>query len=137
MGVNLCRGNVCVAEHDLHRPQVRSVFEQVACKGMPQGVRGDLLSDSGEPGAPLEDLPEGLPAHGFCPRRHKQMGRTPLLEQARTAVRKVVLEGLLRLCPHGHHPLLGPLAERSHPARLRLTLTILSPTSSETLRPEA
>ena len=97
MGVNLGRGNVCVAEHDLHGPQVRTMFEQVACKGMPQGVRRDLLSDSGQSGAPLDDLPEGLPAHGFCPRSQKEMRRTPFLQKARAAVQEVLFDGLLSL----------------------------------------
>jgi len=38
MGVDLCGGKVCVAEHELHTSQVGSVFQQVGGKGVPQGM---------------------------------------------------------------------------------------------------
>ena len=97
MGVNLGRRDVCMAEHDLHRPQVRSMFKQVARKRMPQGVGRDCFPDPCELGDALDDLPESLPAHGLSPRSHKKMGRTPLLQKARAAVGQVLFERLLRL----------------------------------------
>ena len=97
MGINLSRRDICVAEHNLHGPQVSTMFKQVACKGMPQGVWGDFFSDARQRRAPLDDLPKGLPAHGFCPGRYKKIGGTSLLQQAWAAVGQVLFETLLRL----------------------------------------
>lgn len=35
MGVDLCRGNVSVAEHHLYCTQVSAMAEHMACKGVP------------------------------------------------------------------------------------------------------
>ena len=67
MGINLSRRDICVAEHNLHGPQVSTMFKQVACKGMPQGVWRNFFFDPCELGDTLDDLPEGLPAHGLSP----------------------------------------------------------------------
>ena len=45
VGVNLSRRDVCMAEHDLNRPQVSTMLKEVTREGMPQGVWGDFFSD--------------------------------------------------------------------------------------------
>lgn len=47
VGIDLCRGNVGVAQHRLDRAEIRAAFQKVSGKGMAQGVRADSLLDPG------------------------------------------------------------------------------------------
>ena len=43
MGIDFGRGNGFMSEHFLHRPQISSAFNQMGSKGVPEGMRTDLL----------------------------------------------------------------------------------------------
>src|SRR5262245_17059031 len=47
MGVDLGGGNILVAEHFLNAAQVTTAIQQMSSKGMAEGVRADLLMQSG------------------------------------------------------------------------------------------
>ena len=61
-----------MAEHHLNGPQVRTAFQQVAGKGMPQCVRGYFLVDSRFHGVFFQKFPESLTGHGFSARATKR-----------------------------------------------------------------
>src|SRR6476619_3921284 len=60
VGVDLCRGDVGVAEHLLHRPQVTAAGEQVGGEGVAQRVRAHLAVQAGLARVALDDLVEAL-----------------------------------------------------------------------------
>ena len=48
MGVNLGRGNIHMAQHDLDGSQIRSAFKQVAGKGMAQRMGACMFRQPGK-----------------------------------------------------------------------------------------
>ena len=63
--INLRRGNVRMAQHLLHRTQVRPVLQQMRGERMTQGMRFDHFLDIGLARVMLDDLPRALAAHLF------------------------------------------------------------------------
>src|SRR5262245_9975795 len=61
--VDLRSGNVRMAEHGLHRPQIGAVLEEVGGEAVPQDVRRERRADAGLQAIRLEDLPEALAGH--------------------------------------------------------------------------
>ena len=87
VGVDLGCENVRVSKHLLHLSQIRSSLNQVGGEGMPEGMRGNLLCDSGGESLPFHDVENGNTAQllarlvqekdilgfsvcGFCPDCH-------------------------------------------------------------------
>src|SRR5262249_1887512 len=68
MGVDLCRGQVGMAEHQLNRAKVRSTLQEMCRKRVPQHVRADCAADPGAPAMRLEDLPEPHARQRTAPR---------------------------------------------------------------------
>ena len=48
VSVNLCCGDVGVAEHSLHGANVGAIREQISRKRMPKNMRGNFFDDAGE-----------------------------------------------------------------------------------------
>ena len=60
MGIDLCRRDIRVAQHGLHRAEIRAALEQMRGKRVAQRVRGHpLLNPSGQSVA-MNQLPERL-----------------------------------------------------------------------------
>ena len=57
MGIELGGGNIGMAEHELHRPKISAVLEQVRCKRMAQHMGTNLFVNGGLSG----NFPEYLP----------------------------------------------------------------------------
>ena len=47
MGIDLGGGNIGMAQHDLHGPEIGAMFQEMAGKGMAQGMRCDFFTDAG------------------------------------------------------------------------------------------
>src|SRR5437660_9447628 len=63
VGIDLRGGDVRVAQHRLHRAQVRAALEQVGGEAVAKRMRVDPLLDAGGARIPAEQLPEPLPRH--------------------------------------------------------------------------
>ena len=63
VGIKLGGRNIAVAHKLLQRPKVRTVLQQMHRKAVAQGMRRDLLFDTGLGLVIFEDLPESLAAH--------------------------------------------------------------------------
>ena len=48
MCVNLCCGDICVAQHGLYRAKIGAIHEQIGSKGVTEGMRCNVLSYAGE-----------------------------------------------------------------------------------------
>jgi len=79
MGIDLCRGDVDMAEHQLHGAKIRSPFKEMAGKGMAEEMGGDPLSDSSPPSVGFDALPEMLSAHRLSGSIDKEKGTLTLL----------------------------------------------------------
>lgn len=62
--VHLGRGAVRMAQHGLDRADVRPAADEMGGKGMPQGVRRDVLCNPRLLPVGFDNLPEALAAHG-------------------------------------------------------------------------
>jgi hypothetical protein len=58
--VDLRGGNIGVAEKFLYDAQVRAPLQEVRCKRMPERVRRNRFSDTGEPRVFFDQLPNVL-----------------------------------------------------------------------------
>lgn len=68
VSVNLGGGYIGMSEHFLHAAQIGAVSEEVRSKGVTQGVRCDLLGDTGLDAVFFDDTlntPCGEPCSGF------------------------------------------------------------------------
>ena len=73
MGINLCCGEVCVAQHVLNDTQVRAVLQKVCGKGMAQDVGEDMLLYAGLCCAGANNLPNALSCKGGSAIRKEEM----------------------------------------------------------------
>lgn len=73
VSIDLCGGNIGVAEKFLHYPEVRSPFQKVGGKGVAECVRGDFFGDPGKQGIFFNDLPDILPRETFSVFSEKKM----------------------------------------------------------------
>ena len=55
VGVNLCCGDVGVAEHDLDAAQIGAVTQEIGRERVAQGVRADFFGYAGFQGCFLDD----------------------------------------------------------------------------------
>ena len=77
MRIDLSGGDTGMAQHRLHRPQIRPVIQEMGGKRMTQHMGGNRLGDSGSDRAPLENLPKTLPGHGPSqPGQQQRLGRS-------------------------------------------------------------
>ena len=63
MGIDLCRGDVDMAKHQLHGAEIRSPFKEMACERMADEMGSDPFPDSRPPSVGFDALPEILTAH--------------------------------------------------------------------------
>src|SRR5580693_2029127 len=70
--VDLGCGNVCVAQHELHRPQVRATLQQVRRKAVAKHVRRQRYAQTRAPAVRRKNFPHAYPAERFAPPVHKQ-----------------------------------------------------------------
>jgi len=113
MGVDLGRGDVGMAQHDLHGAQVGAVGQEVGGKGVAQHVRRDGLADSGCLRRFLDDLPEPEPGHGAAPVADKKDVAASALEDQWAGGLEVVLNDFPGRDAKGDEPFLVALAD--HP----------------------
>ena len=73
MRVYLGGGNIDMPEHYLDGTQVCTAFQEVAGKGVPEGVGCDFLFDSGLLRIPFDQFPKSLARHGFSGPGHKKI----------------------------------------------------------------
>ena len=64
VGINLRRGNIRMAQHQLNRAQIRAAFQQMRCKTVAQHVRSRTNTQSGLPTIRRENLPNTDAADG-------------------------------------------------------------------------
>ena len=79
MGIDLCRGDVDMAKHQLYRAEIRPPFKEMACEGMSEEVGSDPFSDSSPPSIGFDALPEMLAAHRLSGSIDKEKGTLSLL----------------------------------------------------------
>jgi len=123
MGVDLCRGEIGMAQHRLDGTQVRTPFEQIGRKGVAQNVRGNPATrDSGLLGEAAEPYEEILARHGGTPVREED-GVPPaspslprFARQCGARCRKVRVEGSECRLAQGHQPLALAFAEHAQKA---------------------
>ncbi len=60
LSIDLGGRDICMAQHFLNGFQIRTVFQQVDSKGMPQGVRGNVLVDACLILIAFDNLPKAL-----------------------------------------------------------------------------
>ena len=65
MGIDLSCGDLAVTQHQLNGPKIRSPFQEMSRKGVPEHMRADGKSKTGLIGIPPEKLPEALPGEYF------------------------------------------------------------------------
>ena len=65
MGINLCRGNIRMAQKFLNDAEIGTPFQQMGCKRMPERVRRDFLPNPRLLGITADDLPDGLARQMF------------------------------------------------------------------------
>jgi hypothetical protein len=63
MRIDLGRGDVRMAEHELDRPQVCPPFQKMTGEGVPEKMRGDPFLNTRSPAIGFNIFPELLPAH--------------------------------------------------------------------------
>ena len=81
-----------MSQHFLNRPQIRSVFKQVYRKRMAQGMRRDILFDSGLLLIMLDDLPEPLTTHPLTVHIDKQRFFIAIRNQMRPDIFYIILK---------------------------------------------
>ena len=91
VSVDLGGGDVGVAEQFLDNTQIRSVLEQVGCKGVPQEVGVDVLRESGPLGGLLGELPDPIGGKGPASNGEKNMAAGNLADESGTFDAKVTL----------------------------------------------
>jgi len=73
MRVNLRRRNIRMAEHHLNRPKIRTAFEQMRRKRMPEHVRRNDLCNPCSPCTASQQFPKGLPRQRPTPPRNEHI----------------------------------------------------------------
>ena len=58
VGIDLCGVDIGVSEHFLDDTQVSAIGEEMGCEGMPQSMRVERLSDSGEEARLCDHIPQ-------------------------------------------------------------------------------
>ena len=106
--VNLCRGNVAVAEHLLNGFEIRAVFQQMRRKAVPEGVRRNVLLNPGGLLIVLDDLPEALAGHTLTAEIHEQSLLKRIGNHAGPNLVDVLLQSANRCGIERDHPALGP-----------------------------
>lgn len=110
VGVNLGGGNVRMAKHHLHSPQVRAVGEQVCGKGVSEHMGGNWLRDTGITCRLFYNLPEPQSCHAAASPGHKEV-ITPLsFEYKRSCSFQVVIELVFSLVTERDQSLLVAFA---------------------------
>ena len=71
VGINLRGRNVRVSQHDLYATQVRSVFQQMGRKTVPQNVRRQVPENARLFTMDSQQFPKCLPRKATAARRHK------------------------------------------------------------------
>src|SRR3972149_2398893 len=72
--IDLSGGDIGVPEHELHRPEIRPMFEEVRREGVAQGVGGEPLADPRLGCVRPHALPEGLPRQAPAAAPQKEVG---------------------------------------------------------------
>ena len=72
LGVHMCGGYIRMSQHFLYRMDVRTVFQQMRCKGMAQGVGSDILLYACLFLVVLHYFPEALSGHALSADIHKK-----------------------------------------------------------------
>src|SRR5579864_1910482 len=83
--INLCRRNIGVAQHQLHRPQVRAALEQVRGEAVPELMGRETRPYTGPPAVGAQQAPDAgaAQARAVAVDEHPRRGtdgshRTPL-----------------------------------------------------------
>src|SRR5437764_15282914 len=78
--IDLCRRNIGVAQHQLHRPKVRTAFEQVRGEAMPQLMGRETHPYAGAPSVCGQQTPDGDAAEAITKAIYEEPGaRGPCL----------------------------------------------------------
>src|SRR3569832_1440410 len=73
VSVDLRSRQITVTQQHLYDAQVRAVIEQMRGERVPQGMRRELLGNTGFTGVALDEVPEGLARHPIAPPRREQV----------------------------------------------------------------
>src|ERR1700722_6095814 len=95
--VDLCRGNIRVAQHELDRAEVRTPFEKVRGKTVPQLVRRKAAEKTEATSVVMQNLPNRRAAQPLPKPRKKEhvvmrrRGRRP--RKFRSPLRQILFDG--------------------------------------------
>src|ERR687898_2775300 len=106
MGVELCRGDVGVTEHLLHRAQVAPAGQQVRGERVAQGVRAHLALEPRRARVALDDLVQALPGQPAATLVDEQLRLGADADEIRTAGLQVAPRRRRGLPAERHYPLL-------------------------------
>lgn len=114
MGVDLSGGQIGMAEHFLHRAQVRAAFQQVGGERMANGVRRGGFGDAGRLQMAAQDLPHAHARELAAARIDKDFFLQASPNQLRPGVREILLQPPDRHFADGYQPFLLAFAKDTH-----------------------
>lgn len=95
MRINLGSGDIGVAEHHLHGPQIGAMSKKMCCEGVAQHMRGDVFADTSCDRKFLEDLPEAQPCHAAAAISDKEVVASLATQNMGTPIVEIVLDPFL------------------------------------------
>src|SRR5450830_2065668 len=112
--VDLRGRDVYVAEHLLHRPQIRAPFQQVRRERMAQSMRRHGLGDSGLVHVLAQDLPRAHARQLSSASIEEQDSLALTFLQLRTKLAQIDRDRSDRSAADGNEALFGAFAENAH-----------------------
>src|SRR5450830_1247886 len=117
--VDLRGRDVYVAEHLLHRPQIRASFQQVRRERMTESMRRHGLGDSGLVHVLAEDLPRAHAGQGSAASVKEQDSLALTFLQLRTKLAQIDGDRSDRSAANGNEALLGAFPEYAYEVVLK------------------
>ena len=92
MGINLRCADIGVPQHFLNNTQIRTIFQQVAGKGMTQRMRMNVFLYAGKKRRFLDDAPDTLPVKTFAMTGKENIRTGDIFEQQGSGLFEITLQ---------------------------------------------
>ena len=113
MGIDLGCGNIGVAEHHLHRPEIGPMLQKMGGKRVAQNMRADFLTDANLQTALSDNLPETQPRHACSSIGDKKKIAEPGLEEFCPACLEINTDMIFCRLSKGYQPFPPALAQHT------------------------
>lgn len=120
MGIDFRGRHIGMAKKNLHRAQIRSSFQKVGGKGMPESVGGNRPADAGFKRVFFYNLPDILPGQAVAAAVEKEFFAGWLEEGTKFC--NVFRKQFLGNGMQGHNALFRALADYPHKALLQIEI---------------